>query len=188
MTLFGGEFEAEVGRLVGQAEAPWVAAGSTKVTPGTLDPVRRLLFSPRWLAGHIAVAACFVGFLALGWWQWKRAHAADGGGQNLGYALQWPLFAAFALFGWWRVLKLELAKTAPPRTAQPNTALAKIGPQKTAPPASRPDAPEPVRRGPAVPRYVPPPVEDASDDELAEYNRRLSALHEQDQLQMRSDR
>jgi hypothetical protein len=129
---------------------------------GTLDPVRRLLLSPRWLAGHVAVVACFVGFLALGWWQWERAHAADGGGQNFGYALQWPLFAAFAVFGWWRVLKLELAKTAP---AQPKVTRVE----------------RPARRGPAVPRYVPPAVEDAADDELAAYNRRLAALHEQDQ-------
>lgn len=127
--------------------------------------MRRLLLSPRWLVGHVAVAVCFVGFLALGWWQWERAHAADGGGQNIGYALQWPLFAAFAVYGWWRVLKLELAKSEP---------------------AAEPEAPKQVRLGPAVPRYVPPAL-DEDDDELAEYNRRLAALHEHDQLQTRSD-
>ena len=136
--------------------------------------MRRLLLSPRWLAGHVAVVACFVGFLALGWWQWERAHAADGGAQNFGYALQWPLFAAFAVFGWWRVLRLELAKSAP------------AAPEPEAPK----EAAKPARRGPAVPRYAPPAVDgpgSEDDHELAEYNRRLAALHEHDQLQTRSD-
>jgi DNA-binding transcriptional regulator of glucitol operon len=125
--------------------------------------VRRLLLSPRWLAGHVLVAACFVGFLLLGWWQWERAHAADGGGQNLGYALQWPLFAAFVVFGWWRMLRLEAAKSAGTPTVE-----------EPAP------VDETVRRGPAVPRYVPPVIEDETDEELAAYNRHLASLHKQD--------
>jgi hypothetical protein len=126
--------------------------------------VRRFLLSPRWLVGHVLVAACCVAFLWLGRWQWERAHAAGGGGQNLGYALQWPLFAGFVVFGWWRVLKIEFAK-ASGRPAGPA-------------PVETPSAP----RGPAVPRYRPPAIDDADEDEeLAAYNRRLAALHEQDQ-------
>jgi DNA-binding transcriptional regulator of glucitol operon len=114
------------------------------------------------MVGHVLVAACFVAFLALGWWQWERAHAADGGGQNLGYALQWPLFAAFIVYGWWRAIRIELHKSEPPE-----------------PPSPRPV--QPPRTGPAVPRYVAPPIQDDGDEELAAYNRHLASLHEQDQ-------
>jgi DNA-binding transcriptional regulator of glucitol operon len=41
----------------------------------------------------VAALAC----LALGWWQWQRFESASGTGQNLGYALQWPFFAAFVV-------------------------------------------------------------------------------------------
>ncbi len=50
-----------------------------------------------------AAATC----LALGWWQWDRYESASGTGQNLGYALQWPLFAAFCVYGYRRFVKLE---------------------------------------------------------------------------------
>lgn len=123
--------------------------------------MRRFLLSPRWLLGHALVVAAIVAFGWLGWWQWERAHAADGGSQNLGYALQWPLFAVFAVFAWWRVLKLELAKSAP---------VTRV-----------PAPPREKREGPAVPRYQPPALaDDPEDEELAAYNRRLAELNEQD--------
>ncbi|TQF67218.1 transcriptional regulator [Rhodococcus spelaei] len=55
----------------------------------------------------IAFAAC----LALGWWQWTRFESAGGTGQNLGYAFQWPLFAAFVVYAYRRFVQLE--DTAP---------------------------------------------------------------------------
>ena len=107
-----------------------------------------------------------VSFLWLGKWQWDRAHAADGGGQNVGYALQWPLFAGFVLFAWWRVLRIEAGKSAPPERPAP------------AAPAAPLDA---ARRRTVVRRYQPPVLDDDADPELAEYNRRLAELHERDQ-------
>lgn len=53
----------------------------------------------------VAVAAGVC--LALGYWQWDRYESASGTGQNLGYALQWPLFAAFCVYGYRRFVKLE---------------------------------------------------------------------------------
>jgi DNA-binding transcriptional regulator of glucitol operon len=124
--------------------------------------VRRLLISPRWLVGHVLVAACFVAFLWLGWWQWGRAHEAGGTGQNLGYALQWPLFAGFLLYGWSRVLRIEAAKARAADEPEPE--------------------PEPPKPRLVVPKYQPPAIDDGEpDEELAAYNRRLAALHEQDQ-------
>lgn len=51
----------------------------------------------------VAAAAC----LALGYWQWTRFEAVGGSGQNLGYAFQWPLFAAFVVYAYRRFVQLE---------------------------------------------------------------------------------
>ncbi len=53
----------------------------------------------------VIVAA--LGCLALGWWQWTRFESAGGTGQNLGYAFQWPLFAAFLVYAYRRFVQLE---------------------------------------------------------------------------------
>ncbi|MDQ1655575.1 MAG: hypothetical protein QOD41_658 [Cryptosporangiaceae bacterium] len=127
--------------------------------------MRRVLLTPRWLAGHLlAVAACGV-CLWLGWWQWGRAqHGGDL--QNLGYALQWPLFGAFFIYAWVRVVRIELSRGSA-ESAQPATA-----PQPPAVPAARPAW-----------AWEPPVAEDDEDDEeLAAYNRHLAALHAQDAL------
>lgn len=60
------------------------------------------------LAVVLAVAA-----LALGWWQMERFSSASGTAQNLGYAMQWPLFGAFALFAYFRFVRLEQEAGAP---------------------------------------------------------------------------
>jgi hypothetical protein len=121
--------------------------------------VRQVLLSPRWLARHalalVLVAAC----LRLGWWQWERAGAAGGNVQNLAYALQWPLFAGFVVFAWWRMLRYELR----PPTPEP------APPTETAPDGRRTVE---VRR-----RYAPPVPEDEPDEQLAAYNRYLARLN-----------
>ncbi|QBJ98849.1 transcriptional regulator [Rhodococcus sp. ABRD24] len=61
------------------------------------------------LIALVLVAA--VGCLALGWWQWTRFEAVGGNGQNLGYAFQWPLFAAFVVYAYRRFVQLEDGST-----------------------------------------------------------------------------
>lgn len=51
----------------------------------------------------VAAAEC----LALGWWQWTRFESVGGTAQNLGYALQWPLFAGFVIYAYRRFVQLE---------------------------------------------------------------------------------
>ncbi|WP_439032546.1 transcriptional regulator [Gordonia terrae] len=51
----------------------------------------------------IAAVAC----LSLAWWQWSRYESASGSGQNLGYALQWPAFAAAVIYAYRRFVILE---------------------------------------------------------------------------------
>ncbi len=59
-------------------------------------------------ASHIVFLALAVaGTLALAWWQWTRFQAGSGTFQNLGYALQWPLFGAFFVFAYRKYLEYE---------------------------------------------------------------------------------
>ena len=48
-----------------------------------------------------------AGCLALAWWQWTRFESASGTFQNLGYALQWPLFAGFVVYALLQVRPLR---------------------------------------------------------------------------------
>ena len=54
------------------------------------------------------------GCLAMAWWQWSRWESTAGGYQNLGYALQWPLFAGFCIFAYRKFIKLEQSGPQPP--------------------------------------------------------------------------
>lgn len=118
--------------------------------------MRRVLLSPRWWALHVAVVAVVLGFLRLGEWQWHRAHAASGTLQNFGYAFEWPVFAAFVVFFWFRTVRDEVR----PRSAPP------------------PTADDPAAAGPVVPRKGAPVEPDGEPDpELAAYNEYLARLN-----------
>ena len=58
----------------------------------------RRLWTPWWVVVHVCVVVLVVGFLALGWWQIGRA--AQGNLLSFGYAVEWPVFAAFVIFVW----------------------------------------------------------------------------------------
>jgi hypothetical protein len=130
--------------------------------------VRRLILSPRWIVWHVltlgAMATC--GWLAA--WQWQRAGSAMGSALNVGYGLQWPLFAVFFGVMWWRMLRMEAAKleeaAAPVEESAP--------PVQVPPPATAPHAPSPF--GPRPRDAAPPPVDD--DPELVAYNQMLAQL------------
>jgi DNA-binding transcriptional regulator of glucitol operon len=53
----------------------------------------------------VILSAC--GCLALGWWQWTRFQSASGSFQNLGYAMQWPLFAGFCVYAYRKFVRYE---------------------------------------------------------------------------------
>lgn len=48
-----------------------------------------------------------AGCLALAWWQWARFESTSGDYQNLGYALQWPLFAGFVVYAYFKFVRYE---------------------------------------------------------------------------------
>jgi hypothetical protein len=67
--------------------------------------VGRFLTLP-WLARHVLLVALVTAFLALGWWQISRARA--GNMLSYGYAVEWPLFAAFVAFVYVKEIRAEL--------------------------------------------------------------------------------
>lgn len=99
-------------------------------------------------------AAC--GCLALGWWQWTRFQSVSGTFQNLGYALQWPLFAGFCVYAYRKFVRYEQAPPEPRK----HPAMTEI-----------PEGLLPER---------PKPVQPADDPALWEYNAYLAQLAKDD--------
>ena len=65
----------------------------------------------------IALAALAAsGCMLLAWWQWTRYESNSGTFLNLGYALQWPMFAAFCVYAYFKFVRLEEA----PPTYEPS--------------------------------------------------------------------
>jgi DNA-binding transcriptional regulator of glucitol operon len=101
----------------------------------------------------LAAAGC----LALGWWQWTRFQSVSGTFQNLGYALQWPAFAAFCVYAYRKFVRYE---EVPP---EPHTSRAVT----EIPEGLLPERPQPARPQP-------------DDTALREYNAYLAELAERD--------
>ncbi len=118
-----------------------------------------------------AMATC--GWLAV--WQWQRAGSAMGSALNVGYGLQWPVFAVFFAVMWFRLLRMEAAKLGEPDAAPVEPTAA---PQAAAAPrpaaAQPPTGPSPF--GPRPASSALPVVTDEDDPELAAYNRMLAEL------------
>lgn len=108
----------------------------------------------------LLVIVVALGCLALAWWQWEQFESTSGSGRNLGYALQWPLFAAFAVFAYVRFVRLEREAEQPQTTRE---------------------------REAEVPREIPagilperPKAAPTDDPETAAYNQYLAHLHASD--------
>jgi DNA-binding transcriptional regulator of glucitol operon len=147
--------------------------------------VRQLALSPRWMLWHVltlgAMATC--GWLSA--WQWHRAGSAMGSALNVGYGLQWPVFAIFFATMWWRMLKMESERLAEGEPAADAPASARGDVIEHATERVRiaelrtvtSDGPSPFGPRPASVRS---PVTDEDDQELAEYNRMLAQLAARD--------
>ncbi|MEV5631219.1 hypothetical protein [Micromonospora tulbaghiae] len=130
------------------------------------------LWTPAWIVRHVAMVVLAAGCLGMGWWQVTRA--AGGNAISFGYAIEWPVFAGFVIFVWWREVRQTLRAGGPAPTE--DTAPAEPGPSVTAgaaPVAATPAVRRPVR----VVRVPAAPADGADDAELAAYNRYLSWLN-----------
>lgn len=132
---------------------------SKGLSPGTFrgadrTALRRLV-SPGWIVLHLGALVGFLALVGLGRWQWQRA-VELGRVQNYSYALEWWLFAAFAVFLWLKTMADSLEDAA---------------------------APPDEEQVPAVTVAPAPVVDDEDDPELAAYNRHLAELHARHQAQ-----
>jgi DNA-binding transcriptional regulator of glucitol operon len=106
------------------------------------------------------------GCLALGWWQWTRFQSTSGTFQNLGYALQWPLFAWFCVYAYRKFVRYE----EEPREPQKDRAMTEL------PDGLLPERPKAVQHKP-------------DDPALREYNAYLAELAKADnEIPQRQDR
>jgi DNA-binding transcriptional regulator of glucitol operon len=144
--------------------------------------VRRFVFAPRWVFGHVLVLAAIASCLLLGDWQWGRAEVTHSL-QNMAYALQWPLFAVFFAVSWWRMLRLEsrrLDEEAADAVADSQSDEDPAQPSRASQPEpAQPAQPEPAR--PVVARQARVQADEDDDPELAAYNRMLAELAARDQ-------
>jgi hypothetical protein len=123
----------------------------------------------------VAVVVLVVAFLALGWWQVRRA--AGGNMLSFGYAVEWPVFAAFVIFVWVREMRRAL-REPDPASAVPSAAERSATERS----ATEPSAPGDGGADAATPRAVRQPrsgpaYDDSGDAELAAYNRYLAWLN-----------
>ena len=129
---------------------------------GTLGDMKGL-WTPAWIARHVLALLLITGCLGLGWWQFSRA--TGGNALSWGYTFEWPVFAGFFAFLWWREVQLA-RRGGRPAARQPARAEAE--------PERQPGAPVSVRR----PVRVAVPAAPAEDDpDLAAYNDYLAWLN-----------
>ena len=117
--------------------------------------MKQTWWSRRAIGLHVVILIIVPTFAALCVWQLHRA--LDGNGLSWAYVFEWPFFAGYAIYMWWRFLH------EPPRTGQ-----------------NAPSQSEPLALVSASPTT---PTADGTDPEAAErnaYNEYLSALAARD--------
>jgi hypothetical protein len=67
--------------------------------------VRSIWWSRRAIGLHVAVVVSVPGFFVLGWWQLHRA--LSGNDLSWVYTFEWPFFAIYAIYMWWKLLHEE---------------------------------------------------------------------------------
>jgi hypothetical protein len=120
----------------------------------------KIWFTPRAIKLHIVILIVVPAFLALCLWQVSRA--VGGNSLSWAYVFEWPLFAAYAIYMWWRFVH-EAAQDGSPG----DTAAADSGGQDAAAAPASPPVPE-------------TPEELKEDAAMAAYNDYLAQLAERD--------
>ncbi len=124
---------------------------------------KKVWFTPRAFRLHAVILIVVPAFMALCFWQIDRATA--GNELSWAYVFEWPFFAAYAIYMWWRLLHAVPEGTAPPASAD-------------AAPGGR------TQSGPGTELTLGAPAETAQETseaaQLAAYNDYLAQLAEQD--------
>jgi hypothetical protein len=132
--------------------------------------VRRLLFAPSWIARHLLALTLVAVFIRMGIWQLTKGESPQGTLQNLFYGIEWPIFAAFVVYWWFKMMKEELA---PKDHTGPQWGVGgRIAPET----AWQPD----LGDGPRM--LIAAAETSEEDEEVDAYNRYLTALYERDAL------
>ena len=116
---------------------------------------KKVWFSRRALKLHAVILIVVPSFLALCVWQVYRA--TGGNELSWAYVFEWPFFAAYAVYMWWRLLH-----AAPDGTPAPASASADAG------------------GGTPAEDHVREEREEQEDDDLAAYNAYLAQLAARD--------
>ncbi len=142
-----------------------------------MRPRWRVLVTPRWISWHLFAVCAVIGMMWLGDWQFRRAMA--GNTLSWAYTFEWPIFAVFGVFFWFKTVRDELhpdtgrksspqvvlpAGTRQPGAAATATTTAATGATLAGAPAEDPGEDEAAQ-----------PV----DTELAEYNAYLARLNKE---------
>ena len=121
---------------------------------------KKVWLSRRAIKLHVVILIVVPAFLALCLWQVSRA--VGGNTLSWAYVFEWPLFAAYAVYMWWRFVHEAAEDTPPPATAGADAG----GSNGSAP--SPTTAPEETAQ------------EKEEDKEMAAYNAYLAQLAERD--------
>jgi len=120
---------------------------------------KKVWLSRRALKLHVVILIVVPAFLLLCLWQVSRA--LDGNSLSWAYVFEWPIFAAYAIYMWWRFVH-EAADEPPPAADATTTTLEPAGEK---PAGEKPKGEK----------------EEKEDAELAAYNDYLAQLAERDQ-------
>ncbi len=133
---------------------------------------KQVWLSRRALKLHVVILIVVPAFLALCLWQLSRA--LGGNTLSWAYVFEWPLFAAYAVYMWWRFVHEAAEDGSPPAAA----ATGPGGENGSAVTSARPEA---STTGATLPTGAAPGSEEAEEDAaLAAYNTYLAELADQD--------
>jgi DNA-binding transcriptional regulator of glucitol operon len=94
---------------------------------------KRVWLSPRALKLHAVILVVVPAFMALCVWQIYRA--VEGNSLSWAYVFEWPLFAGYAIYMWWRFVHEKPEPTV--ETVSENGHLDAAPQSQTGPPAAK---------------------------------------------------
>jgi hypothetical protein len=127
--------------------------GGEAATAADRRTASEIWLSKRALTLHGVILVVVPGFMALCLWQLHRA--LDGNELSWAYVFEWPLFAGYAVYMWWRLVHERPAADV----------------------TTTPDPADETRDAAA---HAPDDVDPTEDPELAAYNDYLARLAQQD--------